>query len=119
MVNMEWTLSIKTVSEANSNEHWTKRHKRRKNQMIEIRNFFILHRPTIKLPCTITLTRISPRILDDDNLVMSFKFIRDAIANEIHPGMAPGRADDDKQIAWKYSQEKGKPQAIKMTIQPD
>jgi hypothetical protein len=49
---------------------------------------------------------------------MSFKWIVDAVAEYINPGMKVGRADDDERIEWAYSQEKGKPKeyAIRITI---
>jgi hypothetical protein len=65
--------------------------------------------PKITLPCHITLTRLSHKEdpMDFDNLVYSFKGIRDAVAEKILPGLPPGRADGDKRLEWKYSQEKG------------
>jgi hypothetical protein len=102
------TIPIKTVSEANSSEHWTKRSKRHSMQKLAVLSFLRADSPQIKLPCTITLTRIAPRKFDSsDNLPASFKYIKDAVAEYIHPGKAPGRADDDERITWQYSQEKG------------
>jgi len=59
------------------------------------------------LPCTVHLIRIG-RKLDSDNLQGAFKYIRDAIAELLVPGLATGRADDDERITWEYAQEKGK-----------
>lgn len=59
------------------------------------------------LPCNVRLTRIGRR-LDDDNLRGALKYIRDAIAELLVPGLAIGRADDDERINWEYNQEKGK-----------
>jgi len=124
---MEWILPIETFSEANgvkkkrkngkkTSEHWSDKKKRHDYQKFRIAHWWIVERPEIILPCTIKLTRVSPRTLDDDNLPMTFKWIRDAIADQIHPGLAPGRADDDKNINWQYDQEKGKPKSIKIQI---
>lgn len=65
--------------------------------------------PKIKLPCMITLTRIAheKEPMDFDNLVYSFKGIRDAVAELIFPDLPPGRADADKRLEWAYKQEKG------------
>lgn len=100
-------IPLATISEANTFEHWSDRHRRHKKQKAIVK----LTVPTqaYPMPCTIQLTRISPRNLDDDNLVSAFKHIRDAIAEKINPGLAPGRADDDQRITWEYSQEKGPP----------
>lgn len=114
---MEWFLPIKTISESNSSEHWSKKHKRHKTQKLCIRLFFNQQNLKIIPPCSIKLVRVSPRILDDDNLVSAFKWIRDAIAEQIHPGLAPGRADDDEKITWIYKQEKGKLQGIKIILE--
>jgi len=104
-------------SEANNNDHWSKKHKRKiKN------NFFIkaaLHttfsEKEKKLPCKIVLTRIGKRLLDEDNLVHAFKGIRDSIADFLIPGLKPGQADSDKRIEWEYAQEKGE-YAVKIQI---
>ena len=60
----------------------------------------------IRLPAVITLVRVAPRTLDDDNLVTAFKWIRDKVADLITPGMAPGRADNIKGLSFAYRQEK-------------
>lgn len=56
----------------------------------------------ISLPCKVTLTRFGVRLLDFDNLVASFKHVRDAVADYIHPGLMPGQADNDPNITWAY-----------------
>src|SRR5215469_18479034 len=97
-------LPLKTVSESNCFEHWTKKHKRHKEQKNAVHSAFKLN-----LPAKVTLTRISPKQLDSDNLAGSFKWIRDAVAEEFRPGLAPGRADDHAGFTWVYEQRKGKP----------
>lgn len=115
--NIEWNLPIKTVSEANCSEHWTKKHKRHKSQKKMIWYQFKKEEKKITLPCHIKMTRISQRFLDKgDNLPCSMKYIRDSIAEEITGIKISGRADDDERITWEYSQEKGKPQSIKIEI---
>jgi hypothetical protein len=103
-----WHLPLKTASEGNCSEHWTKSGKRHRLQKQKIKAVLLSERPKITIPCTIVLTRISPRELDEkDNLPMAFKWISDAIAEYIIPGKAVGRADDCKEIVWAYKQEKG------------
>ncbi len=72
----------------------------------------------IALPCVVTLKRYGKREMDYDNLVTAFKPVRDAVADYLIPGLAPGRADADKRITWRYLQEKGRTYSIGVTIDP-
>lgn len=103
------TLPIKLLNSVNHGTHWTKSLKQKKQQQQAIKFVLKSHNVTIPLPCTITLTRIAPRPLDDDNLPPTFKWIRDTLADHAIPGLAPGRADSDPRIKWVYSQTKGAP----------
>lgn len=92
------------MSEANLREHWTAKHKRHqlyKKKLLPLKKEFM----KLQIPLSLTLVRIAARPLDDDNLTMAFKFIRDTLADWIIPGLAPGRADAF--IEWKYDQRKG------------
>ena len=111
-----WILPIKTVSEANCSEHWTKKAKRHKQQKYFIQLALKKDIKKITLPCRIKLTRISTRSLDYDNLVSSQKWTLDAICDLLIPGLKPGRADTDKRITASYFQEKGKKYSIKIEI---
>lgn len=117
-------IPMELKSEANISEHWSKRHKRHKQQRLIL--FAALNNhlkgPTrceaIYLPCHIVLTRIAPRMLDkEDNLPMSMKAVKDCIADLICPGMAPGRSDDNKQMSWEFKQEKGLPKQKLLRIE--
>lgn len=112
-------VPIRTVSEGNSREHWRKSHARHKSQKLAVSHYLKKDKPNITLPCKITLTRIAPRALDSDNLQFSLKYIRDATADYIKPGLQAGRADDDKGMEWVYSQEKGKPKTYGIRIEID
>lgn len=83
----------------------------------------------LTLPCEVTMTRLSPRLLDDDNLRTAFKWIRDEISECIFPEKRKtyidkngkvrhikGRADDNNQVKWHYDQEKTPIQAIRIEI---
>lgn len=111
-----WNLPIKTISEANCVEHWTKRAKRHKLQKNWIKAAFQSEEIVFPQIVHIKMIRISPRFLDDDNLVSAFKHIRDAIASQLRPNKAPGQADNDKDITWQYAQEKGKSQMVRIEI---
>jgi len=85
----------------------------------------------IGLPCIVTMTRISPRFLDEeDNLRMAFKWIKDEISECIFPEKRKsyvttkgkirhikGRADSDARITWKYAQEKSPTQEIRIEFE--
>ena len=120
-MNLVWEciLPLKLVSEANSSEHWTKKSKRHQNQKKWIKLVYLRDRPILpKGKTVILLSRIAPRSLDaDDNLPMSFKYVKDYIADLLRPGLAAGRADDDKNLTWSYSQETGKPREYAVKIQ--
>ncbi len=107
-------LPIEILSEANSSEHWTKKAKRHKNQKLIIWAYLHNTKPEQKLPCHIILTRLSPRKLDDDNLVSGFKYVRDQIADYFIPGKRPGFADSDNRLTWEYKQEASKLKEIQI-----
>lgn len=50
---------------------------------------------------TITLTRVGPRRMDDDNSCGALKAIRDGVADAL------GIDDGDPRLTWEYRQEKG------------
>ena len=116
---IEWTLPFKTISEANSKEHWSKKSIRHRNQKKYIYFSFRNDKPKINLPCRVKMTRCSSRKLDSDNLQMAFKWVRDAISEAIFPGSLPGRADDDPNIIWEYDQEKSKVHSTKIELFSD
>jgi hypothetical protein len=99
-------LPIRTVSEANCFEHWTKKHKRHKEQKRAVSLALNPHKAEIKLPCHIKITRVAPRKLDKwDNLPMSVKYILDTCCAIATGDFRPGRADDDERITVSYEQE--------------
>lgn len=108
MKKLSYTLPIKVVSESNSTEHWRTKHARHSKQKFAIRLSMLSARIPQDLPCTITMTRLSPRSLDSDNLQGAFKWIRDAISEHFITGKRPGRADDDPRFKWEYDQQNAK-----------
>ncbi len=111
------TIPIRIASELNCREHWTQKSKRHSIQKMAVSSFLNVDRPDIKPPCIVKLIRIAPRAFDDDNMVGGFKYVKDAIAEYIHPNLAIGRADDDKRIKWLYAQEKGEPRQYAIRIE--
>lgn len=66
------------------------------------------------LPVVVTLARIAPRALDDDNLAFAFKAIRDGVADGL------GVRDNDPRVSWRYTQAKparGGAPAIEIAIE--
>lgn len=114
-----WELNIKTVSEANSSEHWRAKAKRHRSQKLFIKLWSLENDiKATNLPVSIKLTRLAPGngLDEDDNLRMAFKYIKDYIADQIIPGLAAGRADGDKRIKWEYAQEKYPIYAMRIEI---
>ena len=95
-------LPLHIVSEANQRGHWSKSASRKALHRNTARCIMQSHaRPSHGGPITITLTRIAPRQLDDDNLASGFKSARDGVADWL------GIDDGDKRLTWRYAQRRG------------
>lgn len=117
MTEITWKIPIRLLSEANlSGEHWSHKSKRQQTQQLQVKAELKGIDKLVDFPCKIVMTRLSPRLLDDDNLVGAFKHIRDQIADCILPGLAKGRADGDPRLSWKCEQEKSKEKMVKITL---
>lgn len=90
-------LPLRIESVANKREHWARRAERTR-----LHRFAAIAVPAHPLPCVVTLTRIAPRALDDDNLRSAFKALRDGVADRL------GVKDNDPRVRWEYVQERGK-----------
>jgi hypothetical protein len=120
MSKMSWYVPIKVVSSGNIREHWAVKKKREDKYVKELLEI----KPQVSnvfLPCEVNLTRVAPRKLDIDNLLYSFKKIRDTIADFIVPNLRPGQADSYPGLTFSYDQRKGstKEYAIIVTIIKD
>ena len=104
---MRIELPIATVSEANRRDHWATKARRAKLH----RNTAWALCPAYPLPCIVTITRVAPRFLDDDNLRSAGKSARDGIADRL------GVKDNDPRVEWRYAQAKGKPAAVIVEFQ--
>ena len=91
----------------NLRQHWGTMSRRNANLRLLLRSFLRHKIFSNTLPCTVTLTRVAPKALDDDNLTSAFKHCRDVIADMLVPGKAFGQADSDPRIKWEYNQRKG------------
>jgi len=92
-------IPLRLPSCANLREHWTAKARRVKAQRTAVR-VYIGGKPRPPLPVVVTLTRIAPRALDDDNLASAFKACRDEVATWL------GFADNNPGIVWQYAQRK-------------
>ena len=99
-------LPIRTYSLTNIRVHWAAKAKRAKAQR---KAAVLVSRH--ELPCTVTLTRIAPRTLDDDNLRGALKSCRDGIADRL------GIDDRDPRVTWEYAQERGKPREYGVRVE--
>lgn len=118
------TLYMPLPSALNLREHWSKKRTREKYFEAAIVYNQIIGLTEMPLPCVITLTRLSPRPLDDDNLAGAFKSIRDVIADIIickEKGIpyisSKGRNDSDPRITWVYAQSKCKTKGFSITYE--
>jgi hypothetical protein len=115
---IDWLLPIKTVSEANMSEHWTKAARRHKLQKQRIKVAYLRDRPQANFPLRVVITRIAPRHLDShDNLPVSLKYISDAIAENLTGNHVPGQADSFCGLQFEIKQEKGYPKQYAVRIE--
>lgn len=115
-------IPIRTVSEANQRCHWSVRAKRAKRQRNAVALFCRTRVDWRRLVvewslfrdsrATVELTRVSPRVLDDDNLRGALKATRDQIADEL--GL---KSDRDPRVCWVYAQQRGKPKEHAVTVE--
>jgi len=98
---MKVTIPIRAESTANKREHWAARHRRtqpqRKAAALLSKSLVRELRPAL----VVTLTRVAPRSLDDDNLRGALKSFRDGVASAL-------RVDDRTPLVrWEYGQRRG------------
>lgn len=97
---MRFHVQIRLPSLANTRMCWQRlasvKSKQRKATKLAMKNLKIP-----KLPLVVTITRLGPRKLDDDNLQSACKYIRDEIARAV------GVDDGSPQYTWLYGQRTG------------
>ena len=102
-------LPLRLESVANLREHWACKARRVKSHRMAA-----LAIPPHTLPCVVTLTRIAPRRLDDDNLRGACKGLRDGIADRL------GVKDNDPRVEWRYEQTRSaRPKHYAVLVQID
>lgn len=96
----KFEIRIRTISLTNSREHWSKKASRALQERGLAHFSWLAHFriPRPKPPLRITLIRVAPRRLDDDNLRAALKSVRDGLADAL-------RIDDrDTRVKWRYAQ---------------
>jgi hypothetical protein len=103
------------VNPLNRREHWSKRHERNTEHQARVR-WALGPQGDSLLPCIVTLTRISPRTMDDDGNVAAFKWVRDEVARWLGADDSPRSG-----IVWCYKQQRGEPKqyAVRIEIESD
>lgn len=96
---MRFHVPIRLPSLANTRLHWRRMVTLKKSQKQATNLFIPKVLPTP--PLLVTITRVGPRKLDDDNLASACKYVRDAIADAV------GVDDGSEQYTWHYQQRIG------------
>lgn len=108
-MSIQVLLPIRLVSVANQREHWAVRAKRTADERwIAHARLNAFQVPAGK--CVVTLVRVAPRALDDDNLRSAFKAVRDGVADWL------GVKDSSPLVKWVYRQERGKAKEYAVSI---
>jgi hypothetical protein len=109
-------LAIRTKSEMNTRDGWKARWARSKPAKERARVATLAYLPHSLIrrqgQLLVTLTRLAPRLLDDDNLRSALKSVRDGVAKAIGVDDGPGG-----RITWGYQQDKAPWQCYGVRIQ--
>lgn len=94
---MMFHVPIRLPSLANERMGWRTMARLKKSQRGAVA-YCMVGRVIPPLPLVVTITRIGPRTLDDDNLAAACKYVRDQIATIV------GTDDGSDQYTWRYAQ---------------
>jgi hypothetical protein len=110
MNGFTFEVPIKAPSTSNLREHHMARHRRTDAQ--KAATLYRMPQWTGGALLVVTLTRVGPRRLDDDNLRGALKAVRDAVASRL-------RIDDASPLVrWEYAQEKGPKALVRIEGRP-
>lgn len=95
-------IPLRTVPGLNAREHWSARARRVKAERRAVA-WSLAGKQRPPVPCTVRLTRVSPRgTADDDNLAGAMKAVRDQVAEWL------GVDDKDRaSVRYVYAQRRG------------
>ena len=97
---MRFHVPIRLPSLSNARLHW-RRLDRIKRQQKEATYYCLRGKAIPPPPLVVTITRVGPGRLDDDNLSGACKYVRDEIARAV------GVDDGSNQYTWRYEQRVG------------
>lgn len=97
-MRLEFEVPIKASTSQNARMHWAQLARVRKSEKAAVAYRF--HPRGMKPFLIITLTRIAPSAMDDDNLAGVLKGIRDGVAARL------GIDDGSPLVRWLYRQER-------------
>ncbi len=102
---MLFTIPLRLPSLANTRMHWRRLARLKRVQRAATKVVMLAARAHQRLPLppwAVTITRVGPRRLDDDNLAAACKYVRDQIAEVV------GVDDGSPLYTWRYEQRVGK-----------
>ena len=105
-ISMHWRSRMRKVRDLRSNAYFCTIELIKKIELIE-------------KPIVITITRVSPRSLDSDNLAYACKPIRDGIADAIWPDRPQRIRDDHEDVFWEYYQRRSKNKYLEISMCSD
>jgi hypothetical protein len=106
-------IPIRVNNPLNHLRHWWKISRERNEQKTATLAYCGRGQIPTALPATVTLTRYSPREMDDDNLRAALKSCRDQVAAIF--------GVDDRQgagLSFQYRQEKGPGYGVRVVVEP-
>lgn len=111
---MKITIPMRTKSEANQREHWRAKAARVAKQRALVELAFRAAYTRQPFPLLITMMRVAPCALDDDNLAGSMKATRDSVASVL------GIDDRDPRVSWRVAQRRGavREYAVEIEVAP-
>lgn len=108
---MRFSIPIYLPSLANLRLSWRRMARLKKAQRLEVW-VAMRGRAIPQPPLIVTITRVGPRALDDDNLASACKYVRDQIAEGV------GVDDGSPLYKWRYRQRADKRYSVEIDIAP-
>jgi len=99
---MRFNIPLKLPSLVNTFKNWRSHIALKKKQKLTTQRYIKKVETFPSPPLLITITRVGPKKLDDDNLAISCKYVRDEIARTV------GIDDGSPLYTWIYKQRAGK-----------
>lgn len=120
MVEVFVPVRTRSQEHGRQREHWARRAQDVRNARTLVWIYLRDYQPPALL-CMVTLVRVAPRPLDDDNLRSSCKTLRDQVAIWLGlPTNVKGHAEDrDPRVHFRYQQGKRRPKEYGILVQAE